>query len=379
MKLVLSISVALLLALAAFAVGAPQPRGAHADSAAVRSAPTSTSTPARSKRRVCARRTQTRCIKVPRRAWRPKRARRQQGGPTYEKHGLGSALSPEAKVQGAVEWANQQVGRTDYAWFCQRFVEHAFGTQNQYSTAAAASSDLAPLRDQGNPAAAPAGALMFFARHASNRYFGHVGLSVGGGRMISALARVQVDDVGSSQYWRSLYLGWAPAPASWPGRPPSAPPAADGQEGSTTESPPVDRRAITSYDQMRPGAPHNGYFDAAWQPFKAESNTLTYIGATVGTSKLPAGQRVKHTMKMRVCTDPNCSSVLAEAHPEIVNYGNTEADVGDLGVQKGATYYLVWYQPAPVDGQGWVTYWWSGGDRIETSDQMQAVVKGFDR
>lgn len=136
------------------------------------------------------------------------------------------------------------------------------------------------------------------------------------------------------------------------------------------------RTAVTSYNRMAPGAPHNGYFDSAWQSFVAQSDTITTAGVTVGTPNYtPDG----HTITIKLCTDPTCSTTLASANPQIVNYGNTQADFGDIGVTPGTLYYLVWYQPAPWNGQTWVTYWWSGGSSIATSDQMQAVVLGYDR
>src|SRR2546429_9813953 len=136
------------------------------------------------------------------------------------------------------------------------------------------------------------------------------------------------------------------------------------------------RTAVTSYNRMASGAPHNGYFDSAWQSFVAQSDTITTVGVTVGTPNYtPDG----HTITIKLCTDPTCSTTLASASPQIVNYGNTQADFGDIGVTPGTLYYLVWYQPAPWNGQTWVTYWWSGGSSITTSDQMQAIVQGYYR
>jgi hypothetical protein len=127
---------------------------------------------------------------------------------------------------------------------------------------------------------------------------------------------------------------------------------------------------------MAPGAPHNGYFDSAWQSFVAQSDTVTTVGVTVGTPNYtPDG----HTITIKLCTDPACSTTLASANPQIVNYGNTQVDLGDVGVTPGTLYYLVWYQPAAWNGQTWVTYWWSGGSSITASDQMQAIVQGYDR
>jgi hypothetical protein len=142
-------------------------------------------------------------------------------------------------------------------------------------------------------------------------------------------------------------------------------------------APPVNRLSITSYDRMQPGAPHNGFFLSAWQGFVARSNRLTYLGVTVGNPRLPAGQPVAANVAIRLCTDPGCGRVLAQVSPQIVNYGNSAADIGDVAVMPGATYYIVWYQPAVAAGSTWVTYWWAGGSRVTQSDQLQAVVKGY--
>jgi hypothetical protein len=90
------------------------------------------------------------------------------------------------------------------------------------------------------------------------------------------------------------------------------------------------RTAVTSYDRMAPGAPHNGYFDSAWQSFVARSDTITTVGVTVGTPNYVADG---HTITIKLCTDPTCSTTLASASPQIVNYGSTQADLGDIGVQ----------------------------------------------
>jgi hypothetical protein len=62
-----------------------------------------------------------------------------------------------------------------------------------------------------------------------------------------------------------------------------------------------------------------------------------------------------------------------------VNYGETAADIGDVAITPGATYYLVWYQPPPINGATWVTYWWAGGPTVTASDQMQGAVRGYNR
>jgi len=152
----------------------------------------------------------------------------------------------------------------------------------------------------------------------------------------------------------------------------------NGQLATYPELPATDRFAVTSYDNMRAGAPYNGYFATAWQGFPAASNTITYLGVTVGNPALPSGP-VAAAVTVRLCSDPNCVGVLASVSVPVTNYGNSALDIGDIAVTRGATYFIVWYQPAPVSGTTWATYWWAGGPSISQSDQMQAVVRGYDR
>lgn len=144
-------------------------------------------------------------------------------------------------------------------------------------------------------------------------------------------------------------------------------------------APPPNRTAITSYNQMRGGAPYNGYFATAWQDFVASSNTITQVGVTVGNTALPAGVPVGYSVRIRLCTTSSCSAVLADRTVQIVNFGNTAVDLGDIAVAPGARYYLVWYQPPVAGGRTWVTYWWAGGWGIANSQLMQAIVLGYNR
>jgi YD repeat-containing protein len=138
----------------------------------------------------------------------------------------------------------------------------------------------------------------------------------------------------------------------------------------------VDRTAVTSYNRMQPGAPYNSYFLTAWQAFTAQSNTITTLGVTVGS---PGYTGSTSTVRIRLCGDPNCNTAYAETDPPIVNFGNSQGDIGDVPVTPGATYYIVYYQPAAWSGHTWITYWWAGGPTISQSDQMQAIVLGYDR
>jgi hypothetical protein len=64
--------------------------------------------------------------------------------------------------------------------------------------------------------------------------------------------------------------------------------------------------------------------------------------------------------------------------PQVVNYGDSQGDIGDVAVTPGQTYWVEYFPPQPY-GNGWVAYWWSGGSTIASSDQMQMIVKGYNR
>jgi signal peptidase I len=146
--------------------------------------------------------------------------------------------------------------------------------------------------------------------------------------------------------------------------------------------PTVNREAITSYNRVAPNAPYHGFFDNAWQPFTADSNTITHIGVVVGNPTLTAGATVPYHVRVELCnTQPNpsggCADVLAQASPSIVNYGDSYVDIGDISVTPGDTYWVQWFQPPAANGTSWVTYWWAGGSTIASSDEMEMVVKGY--
>ena len=176
------------------------------------------------------------CIKVPPAAKRPK-GKNQQGSnsltPRDAVNGGGLGGGPGDNRDSALDWARTQMKLTKWAWRCERFVEEAYGTRDKFDTAIQASRKL--TLHKGPIAAAPPGSLVYFRADAINQHYGHVGLSVGGGKMLSALKQVEVTDVAHSPYWKGLYLGWADAPEQWPGRIPVAP-------GPTTLNPASDVR-----------------------------------------------------------------------------------------------------------------------------------------
>lgn len=171
--------------------------------------------------------------------------------------------------------------------------------------------------------------------------------------------------------------GQVPVPAPPPPPKAEAPPKAEGQPKAETEA---NRAAITSYNRIAPGAPYHGTFEFAWERFVAQSNTLTQLGATVGNVNYPAGQPVGLAMTIRLCSDQPSGSgvcnVLGQTAPEVVNFGATIGDLGNVSVTPGAAYYIEYFPPQPY-GNGWVTYWWGGGSSISTSNEMQVLVRGF--
>lgn len=128
-----------------------------------------------------------------------------------------NGLPPTSKIRAkdrAVAWAIDAQGRTDYNWYCQMFVENAYGTTGQYASAIAASN---ALNTGKSLSTAPIGSLVFFAPAADNGYYGHVGIYIGQNTMINAKSTVVADNIATSSYFSSRYTGWGYAPSSWPG------------------------------------------------------------------------------------------------------------------------------------------------------------------
>ena len=167
---------------------------------------------------------------------------------------------------------------------------------------------------------------------------------------------------------------------------PSAPtPSTNPAPQPSTPAPPVNREAVTSFDRLAAGAPFHGWFIAAWQDFVAKTNTLTTAGVNIGSQGAAPGATTSTPVTMRLCAAPPnpangaCSATLAQRQPNIVNYGATVTDFGDVAVTPGQRYWLIWYQPAAVGGQSWVTYWWEGGAGVSSSQAHSAFVRGYNR
>ena len=124
---------------------------------------------------------------------------------------LGGDLAAIAgpKAQQALAKALSMVGGgRDYIGWCQRFVENMFGTSGRFATAWTAAQAIT----SSHSAAAPAGTMVFFRPHPTNAGAGHVGISLGDGRFVSATnSGVTIDSLNDA-YWRGLYHGHGVAP-----------------------------------------------------------------------------------------------------------------------------------------------------------------------
>lgn len=170
------------------------------------------------------------------------------------------------RAERALTWANSKLGSTEFNAYCLRFVAFAYAATTFARTATIAANELGPREGNKLAANAPRGALLWFTWGDANkgRNLGHVGISLGDGRMIHALDAVRIDQIDGSRWWRSHYRGWTPAPDSWPGRPPPAPQLDNGPTTTTPTPPPpppvgkvitVDNRVTNGMAMAQDGIP----------------------------------------------------------------------------------------------------------------------------
>lgn len=407
----------------------------------------------------------------------------------------GGAAAAVAWAKSFLPKGSRQSMAAEYDEWCLAFVVNAYGATSSshkpgseqpgsfYMYAIDAAHDLAISR--GSVTTAPVGALIFFRADRSNGNAGHVGISLGNGRMISGLSTVTITNVTTSLYWSTLYYGWGWPASTWgplarqviashpvavKSTPKNAsnpkPPAQSGHStklasgvhpgaGSTglqpagastvlqpvagnnavqpavdnsvlagaggtltvggtpqastpktspatestsaasnplsTQSAPTlvapNRFAVTSYNEMKGGAPHSGLTGYWYQDFTASSNTITYIGVTWGNGYYAGGKPVSGaTTRIELCTSIGketaagvaCNGMLSSKTANVINEGNTAIDIGNVAVTKGARYWVVVYQPTLSAGS-WACYWWGPGTTVESSTVMQMLIKGYNR
>lgn len=132
--------------------------------------------------------------------------------------GSASAVAPacstsptSTKGQRVASYAKSMVGRTGWNGWCEKWVEHVWGTTGRYPSAIAHYNAVrAQVRTTGTP---PAGAVAFYAAASINGYYGHVMISLGNGQYVTTASTIRV----VNQAWPGArYLGWYVP--NWPGR-----------------------------------------------------------------------------------------------------------------------------------------------------------------
>ncbi|WP_203580894.1 hypothetical protein [Microbacterium hibisci] len=133
------------------------------------------------------------------------------------------AFDVETCGDNAVTWALAREGAADYATRCLAFVEDAIERSNDLEMFGGddAAESAILYNAAANTGTPPAHALVFYEGvgelHGERRDWGHVGLSLGDGRVVHAWNRVRVDDhlaleqLTPAPGWEPLrYLGWVP-------------------------------------------------------------------------------------------------------------------------------------------------------------------------
>lgn len=163
----------------------------------------------------------------------PRRRQNGKGGPDSgvlkPPVGVGSAGEDDGgRAERAIQWAMDQLESESYQGLGLRFVADAYAGLTFPRSATILANVLGPREGDRPTLSAPRGALVWFTLGDFNRgrNDGHVGISLGDGRMISAQRKVQIDEIDTTPWWDTRYLGWTPPPEYWTGRPPPpAPPA----------------------------------------------------------------------------------------------------------------------------------------------------------
>jgi len=142
----------------------------------------------------------------------------------------------DTREDRAVDWANSQIGSDNYDFRCGQFVANAYGRQGiGYNSALELRDHLAAVGQIHPDTDYPKGALVFSMSDydiQDGKHQGHVMISRGDGSFVSGGASPSFGTghtVQVANSWNpsigATYLGWAFAPADWPGPVPAFAPA----------------------------------------------------------------------------------------------------------------------------------------------------------
>ena len=132
-------------------------------------------------------------------------------------------VETDTYVDRAIRWAMEALDSTEYQTLCLKFVEDAYEISNdiELDGCSTAKESADACNAQENVGVPPRGAYVFYdcwgTIEGKRRNWGHVGLSMGDGRVIHAWDRVRVDhyldiqNLEAGPGWtRPEYIGWAP-------------------------------------------------------------------------------------------------------------------------------------------------------------------------
>lgn len=134
------------------------------------------------------------------------------------------ALPPQDQiVEAAVRWALDRVGDPTYQGRCYAFLEDAieYGNDLELDGKGSTAREAADAYGWRNEEPAPRGAYVFFDAigplDGVVKNWGHIGLSLGDGRIVHAWDVVRVDTIAAVEqlaglpgWTRPVHLGWAP-------------------------------------------------------------------------------------------------------------------------------------------------------------------------
>lgn len=145
------------------------------------------------------------------------------GASTAQPAGVAAGADPAKIVERALRWALDHLGSADYPGLCYAFCEDAYelGAQiilDGQGTTAREAADAYGVQAQSP---APRGSYVFYdcagPVEGVARNWGHMGLSLGDGRIVHAWGIVRVDEIRAVEalepppgWSRPRYLGWAP-------------------------------------------------------------------------------------------------------------------------------------------------------------------------
>ncbi len=133
------------------------------------------------------------------------------------------ASTTESYIEGALAWALGRLGSKEYPMLCYAFLEDAYELGNNIELDGQGCTAKEAADAYGaQPGLPPRGSYVFYDCFGTirdeYRNWGHIGLSLGDGRVIHAWDTVRVDDtlaveqLAPAPGWSApSYLGWAPA------------------------------------------------------------------------------------------------------------------------------------------------------------------------